>query len=345
MAYTTINKSSLNFNVSTWTGNNNARTISGVGFQPDLVWEKCTSNTYSNILTDSVRGKTKQIRSDTSAGEGTSTQGITAFNSDGYVLGTQNEFANNGNTFVGWNWKAGTSFTNDASSTGVGTIDSAGSVNAAAGLSIIEFTGTGANGTVAHGLGAAPAMIIFKELQQGYAWRVYHKSLANTQKLELSVPNAVSTDATAFNSTSPTSTVFSVGSSGGTNYNGSRIIAYCYAEKQGYSKFGRYQGNSNANGPFINLGFRPSFFMAKATGRSESWYIFDNKRLGYNPDNNQSYADSNSTQGTTDYIDMLSNGIKFKYNSVGLNGNNENYIYMAFGQSIVGTNNQPNNAR
>ena len=342
MAYTTINKSGDYFNTSLWSGDGNAQTISGVGFQPDWLWTKCRSDTYSHILTDAVRGITKQLKSEGSASELTNAQGVTAFNADGYVLGTQADFAVNGNTFVGWGWKA-----NGAGSANTdGSISSTVSVNATSGFSIVSYTGTGANATIGHGLGSVPKMIITKALGASNSWGVYHASLGNNKYLYLDATQAALSATAMWNDTTPTSSFFSVGTSGASNASGA-MIAYCFAEKTGYSKISSYVGNGSTDGTFVYTGFKPSFLLIKeTTNTTASWRLVDNKRIGYNPNNIQLYPNLTNAESTSEYIvDILSNGFKARTTDTGVNKSNSTYIYIAIGQSIVGSNNVPCTAR
>ena len=352
MAYTTINKSTAHFNTNLWLGNTSGQTISGVGFKPDLNWSKCRSNGYAHQLIDSVRGITKQLNSNDAAAEGTNANGITAFNSDGYSIGTQPEFSNNGNTFAGWSWKAGTSFSNSAGANGA-SIASTGSINTTAGFSIISYTGSGSNATVAHGLGVAPKMIIFKNRNDTASWRVAHDSIGWNKSLFLDNANAAQTEPTYFYSTAPTNQVFYLGTNGGANANNNNIIAYCFAEKQGYSKFGGYTGNgsSSGDGSFIYTGFKPSFLMVKRTNGAKDWHIFDTARSTSNVVKSQLEPNTSNAETTSsNWVDMLSNGFKWRIASGDgqygdVNGDGDTYIYMAFGQSIVGSNNVPATAR
>ena len=348
MAYTTINKSSSFMNPKIYTGNGSAKTISGVGFQPDLLWTKCRSNTYSHIWVDSVRGITKQISSNTNAVEATNAQGVTAFNSDGYVLGTQNEFANNGNTFVGWSWKAGTAVSGNTS--GSGTYKSyTGSVNATAGFSIIKYTGNGTNGmTIPHHLGAVPKLIIVKRLDGSgnWNWQVYHTSLGATKYIGLNDTTGAGTSSSRWYDVEPTSSVFTLGNDSDVNVNDATFVAYSFSEIPGHSKFGSYIGNGDANGTFVYTGFKPAFVMVKQTNASgEDWFICDNKREGYNTENNRLLPNLSSAESTDSPIDLLSNGFKARLSGANVNGSGASYIFMAFGQTLVGTNNIPNNAR
>jgi hypothetical protein len=345
MAYTTINKSTDYFNTKLYTGNGSAGNAqTGVGFKPDWLWIKNRTNAQEHWLADIVRGTTKFIESNSNNAESSDgATGLASFDSDGFTVNGSARTNQNSESMVAWNWLAGGS---QGSSNTDGSINTTyTSVNTTAGFSISKYTGTGSNATVGHGLGVAPSMILFKNLSSARTWIVYHKSIGATKNLYLDLNNAENTASDTFQDTAPTSTVFSIGTSVGVNESGDDIIAYCFAEKTGYSKFGVYQGNSNADGAFIYTGFKPAFINIKAKSRSESWYMFDNKRIGRNPDNEQLYSDATSTEATTDYIDILSNGFKLRQNNVGLNGTGETYVYMAFGQSLVGTNDIPCTAR
>ena len=241
MAYTTINKSTAHFNTKLHSGTGSTTTITGVGFQPDWTWFKSRSNANNHALYDAVRGASKLIRSNSGTAEQTNTA-LSAFTSDGVTLTGGDSFTNaSGYTYASWNWKAGGG---QGSSNTDGSINTTyTSVNTTAGFSISSYTGTGANATVGHGLGVAPKMIIFKNLNTVTDWDVYHGSLANTERLHLNAGDAKNTAAQAFNSTSPTTSVFSVGTADNTNKSSSPMIAYCFADVQGYSKFGSYTGN------------------------------------------------------------------------------------------------------
>ena len=347
MAFTTINKSTDHFNTKLYTGNGTAigsggQAITGVGFQPDWTWIKLRNGAAQHVLFDVVRGVTKRIYSSTNSAESTNAESLTAFGTDGFTLGNNAGVNENGDTYVSWNWKAGNA---QGSSNTDGSINTTyTSVNTTAGFSIVKYTGTGSNATVGHGLGVAPSMILFKNLSSARTWIVYHKGIGATKNLYLDLNNSVNTASDTFNNTAPTSTVFSVGTSVGTNESGDDIIAYCFAEKTGYSKFGKYTGNGNADGTFVYTGFKPAWIMVKPTVTADNWVMFDNKRLGYNPDNNFLYANGTNSENDADIIDLVSNG--FKMRSSGNTSNRaEEFIYMAFGQSLVGTNNIPCTAR
>ena len=335
MAYTDIDKPSDYFNTSAvWSGDDSEHTISGIEHQPDFTWIKGVNIGTQHYLFDSVRGATKILISNGTNAEFTVAQTLKSWNSDGFVLGTSDDVNGSGRTYVSWNWKAGTSFTNDASSTGIGSIDSAGSFNNDAGFSIVSWTGTLANGTVKHGLNTAPKMILIKCRGTGSrSWVVYHDSIGNTKHLTLQETDAAATSSASFNNTSPTSSVFSLGSSNNANDN-TTMIAYCFAEKQGYSKFGSYTGNGNADGPFVYTGFKPAFVMAKKSSGTEDWSITDNKMNTFNVCNNKLRPNSTSQESTGNaHIDFLSNGFKWKSTSGEFNASSSTYIYMAFAEN------------
>jgi hypothetical protein len=335
MSYTTINKHTDYFNAKLYTGtgaDNNA--ITGVGFQPDFTWLKSRSVGEGHYLQDAVRGATKHLHSQNTDAEATQSNALKSFNSDGFTVGDEADINTNNSTNVSWNWKA-----NGAGSANTdGSINSTVSVNTTAGFSIVSFTGTGANATVGHGLGVAPKVIITKSRANAENWGFYHEDIGNTKQFVLNTTGALTGASSAYyNNTSPTSTLFSVGTADSTN-DAANMIAYCFAEKRGYSKIGSYTGNGNANGTFIYLGFKPSFIMLKGNN-SENWMMYDNKREGYNVDNDSIHPNTSDAEGTADDIDILSNGFKIRRATGLLGDSGVNYYYMAIGQSLVGSNN------
>ena len=324
------------FNTVLYTGNGGTQSITGVGFQPDFTWSRARSIVENHVLYDSVRGATKDLRSDMTQAENTNSAGLTAFGSDGFSIGSAFFVNKNAATYVAWNWKAGTAFSNDASATGVGSIDSAGSVNTDVGFSIIKWTAvaSSATQTMAHGLGAVPKMIIMKNRERAVDWAVYHESIGNTHGLELNTTDASADDSGWWNDTTPTSTVFTTGNGNGYRTGGvaEDYIAYCFAEVDGYSKFGSYTGNGSTDGPFVYTGFRPAWVMVKRTNDTGYWPITNNKTLGYNPDNNELYANTSQVEATSDSMDYLSNGFKVRWTSSEGNANGSTYIYMAFAE-------------
>ena len=343
MAYSAILKPSTLMNTKLYTGNGGTNAQTGVGFQPDWVWLKQRSGSAaSHKLYDSVRGTTKYIASNNTGAEATDSNGLTAFGTDGFTVGSSAGTNANNETYVGWNWKAGTSFSNSAGANGA-SLASTGSVNTTSGFSIISFAGASAVSTVAHGLGVAPKMIIFKNRSDADAWGVYHESIGSNAALYLN-ENA-GNDGTLWNNTAPTSSVFTVQNNSAVNGSGNNIIAYCFAGKQGYSKFGAYSGNGNDNGTFVYTGFKTAFLMVKITNAGNDWIIMDNKRTPFNPMGEELKPNTSGASSTNTRWDQLSNGFKFRNTGDAVNGSGKNYIYMAFGQSIVGTNNVPATAR
>jgi len=334
------------FNAVTWSGDNTSpRAISTVGFQSDLVWIKSRSNGTAHVLFDAIRGSGETLTSNSTDSEITNSQFgyVSAFNSDGFSLtaGTYPGYESGdtnmtGRTYVGWNWKAnGAGVSNDD-----GSITSTVSANATAGFSVVTYTANGASAqTIGHGLNAVPAMIITKVRNNaGGNWGVYHKSVGNTGALFLNIPNGTGTSSLYWNNTTPTSSVFSVGSNNtDTNWSTYNFVAYCFAEVEGYSKFGSYTGNGITDGPFIYCGFKPRYIVIKGSTVATSWYAFDTARSTYNediialnPDNSNSEASALSTYG----IDILSNGFKIRQPAgYGLNNSGQTYIYAAFAEN------------
>ena len=339
MAYTTINKPSATaFNTKLYTGNYSTNVITGVGFQSDMTWIKSRSSAQSHVITDAVRGITKNIYPNSTDGQDTVSSGITAFGSDGFTLGANNGFNENSATFASWNWKAN----------GAGSANTDGSINTTytsanttAGFSIIQYTGNGSAGaTIGHGLGTVPKMFIVKKISSTGAWNVYHEKIGNTGGISLDLTGGTDTNIGYWNNTSPTSSVLSLGSSAQVNGSGVTYICYVFSEKQGYSKFSSYTGNGNADGTFSYTGFKPAFVMLKKTSGTGNWQLFDNKRAGYNPDNDVLRPNLSNVECTSCVeIDMLSNGYKLKNTDGDGNTSGGTYIYMAFAEApLVGTN-------
>tara|TARA_Y100000592_G_scaffold11308_1_gene16015 strand:+ start:870 stop:1892 length:1023 start_codon:yes stop_codon:yes gene_type:complete len=337
-----INKPNLHFNPRLYTGTGSALSVTGVGFQPDLVWLKDRDSSGWHFWTDAVRGVTKTIFSNTNNAEGTETGGLTAFGTDGYSVGTHSNINTNGNDIVSMNWKAANSA---GSSNSDGTITSTVSANTTAGFSIVKWTnGTSNVQTIGHGLGVAPKFIIMKVLSSTGSWNTYHESIGNTHGLYLNSTAAKEDNVAFFNDTSPTSTVFTTGTNG--NLVNNTLVAYCFAEKKGFSKFGSYTGNGDVDGPFIYLGFKPAFVIIKQVNTTNHWYMWDNKRDPDNPTNLYSRPDTTDVEGSYDWLDLVSNGIKIRNTSSGASTNGGTYIYMAWAENpIVGSNNIPATAR
>tara|TARA_R100000541_G_scaffold10568_1_gene18506 strand:+ start:18 stop:1025 length:1008 start_codon:yes stop_codon:yes gene_type:complete len=321
-------------NTKLYTGNGGTNAQTGVGFKPDLVWIKNrTASGEGHHWYDIVRGVTKRIRSDTSAAQTTVSTGLTAFGTDGFTVGSTAGVNGNGNGIASWNWKAGTSFTNDASSTGIGSIDSSGSFNNDAGFSIVSYTGNSPTATtIKHGLNSIPQMIIFKRLVGVGNMTVYHQSLGNTKGIFLTTTAASDTSAGYFNNTTPTSSVFSVANSGDTNSNGNAMIAYCFTEKQGYSKIGSYTGTGT--NVYINTGFKVGWLLVKVSDGTNGWLVIDATRSPANPQGKYIYANTDGTEGTVTYGEFFSNGFGWKgTNSIAVNQSGKNYIYYAIAEN------------
>jgi len=334
------------FNTKLYTGNGSTNAQTGVGFLPSWTWIKNRGDTHAHVLVDAVRGVTKELRSSGDNAEITTTNSFTSFDSDGFTLGADStdSYNKNSNNYVSWNWKAN----------GQGSSNTDGSINTTytsadttSGFSIVKYTGTGSNATVGTGLNAVPKMIIVKCLDQTHWWFTYHVSLGNTKHITLNTTNAVSgASAVYWNNTTPTSSVFSIGTDTGVNQSGQDYIAYCFAEKQGFSKFGSYSANNNADGPMIYTGFAPAFVMIKSSNDTRDWCILDNKRPSYNVVNKDLRANETDVESTQDRLDFLSNGFKLRNASGAYNSTGNTYIYMAFAEEpLVSSNSVPATAR
>ena len=339
MAYTTIKKPSDYFNTKLYTGNGSTQNITGVGFQPDLIWLKDRDATDWHWWNDAVRGATKTIFSNVTNAESTQATSITAFDTDGFTLGNDGSVNRNNDNYVGWNWLGA----NGTASNTDGSITSTVSANTTSGFSIVSYTGNATDGaTVGHGLGAVPDMLIGKDLSDTSSWGIWHKDLTNAgYKLSFNT-DAQADDPALFGGssrTAPTSSVFTLGVGGGLNGANANIV-YAFTSIKGFSKFGSYTGNGNSDGPFIYTGFKPAFVMIKSSSQAETnWVIVDNKREGYNPDNNRLFPDSNQVESTSDVVDLLSNGFKLISGAGSSNGPSYTHIYMAFAEEpLVGDN-------
>jgi len=346
MAYSTIVKPSVYFNTKLYTGTGNSLNVTSVGFQPDMVWIKDRTGTNNHEIADAVRGANYQIYPNLTNAQTNAGGHLTAFASDGFTLGTDGATNTNNSNYVAWNWKAN----GQGSSNTDGSINTTyTSVNTTAGFSISTYTGTGSNATIGHGLGVAPKMIIIKSRSHAKDWTVYHASLGNTKWLELSGSAGEQTNSNRWNNTSPTNQVFSVGVDSGINGSGYTYVAYCFAEKTGYSKFGSYVGNGNADGTFVYTGFKPAFVMTKKTSGTSSWDMHDTKRDTFNVATKHLLAEDAGAEGSTVVLDILSNGFKFRTSNGDRNASGATYIFMAFAEEPLvansGSNGVPATAR
>ncbi len=348
MAYTTIDKPTDYFNTVTWSGDDTSpRNITGVGFQPDLVWGKVKSRIGNHWLIDSNRGTTgslyRVLNADDTATEQTTNSGgttsygvVTTIGTDGFTvadgsLGDLN-VNNTGDTYVSWNWLAGGS----ASSNTDGSITSTVSANTTAGFSIVSWTGSNANATIGHGLSSAPEFITIKNRNDASSWLTYLTTIGAGNFLRLNETNASASGSTPFNNTASTSSVFSVGANNDTNGSSDSMIAYCFSSVRGYSKIGRYTGNGSSDGTFVYTGFKPAWVMIKRTDTTNNWLMYDNKR---DPDNLvggilfPNLSNAEDVQTTNNILDFTSNGFKLRSSSAATNASGGSYIYMCFSEN------------
>ena len=331
----TIVKGNTVMDATLYTANASTQVITNAaGFKPDFVWTKSRTGAYSHQLWDSIRGVNTWLQSNSTTAEQTGTAQLTSFNSNGFTLGAnENSNYTNGYAAVGWQWQAGQG-TNTTNTNG--TITSTVSVNASAGFSVVTYTGTGANATVGHGLGVAPSMVIVKRRDAApYSWIVWQSALAGTEYLILESTNAKGTAATVWNSTVPTSSVFSLGSNATPNSSGGTYVAYCWSQIAGYSAFGSYTGNGSTDGPFVYLGFRPKYLLVKSSSLAQNWTIFDSSRNPYNAADLLLYPQYSNAenQDTGQAIDLISNGFKVRNSNANENTNGATYIYIAYAEN------------
>jgi hypothetical protein len=347
MPFSNIDKPNKYFTAKTFTGTGASQSITGLEFSPDFVWLKSRSTVANHYLYDIIRGANNQLLSNATSAESTVADRMTAFNSDGFTVGSSSEVNGSGNTTVAWTW--------DANGTGVsntnGTISSTVSANTTSGFSIVSYTGNGSSSaTVGHGLGVAPKMIILKRRNASDAWYVMHKSLTSNNNVFLNLTDAqqsVSTYTAGLISTSPTSSVFSFvnGSTvNNVNASGATYIAYCFAEVKGFSKFGSFLGNGSADGRFVYTGFKPAFLMWKRSDSSSSWAIIDSTRDTYNVTTKYLIPNASDAEASTTFLDFVSNG--FKLRTTSLNESGGTYIYMCFAENpFVSSKSIPTTAR
>jgi len=332
MAYTTIDDPSAYFQTVLWTGNGSTQSITFGGnsdLQPDWLWFKRRNGTNDHNVFDTTRGLTERQWPNLTSASDSGSNGISAL-TDGFTSGTfYGDVNSNGNTFVTWQWKCngGTTTTNDASSTGVGNVDSVYQANTTAGFSIVTFDLTGDSGdkTIAHGLGQAPDVIFFKNRDDARNWAMHHHTQTPPQYMTPNTNAAVASSDNFNNSTDPTSTVFSLE----TSWHGAhKHVAYCFAEVQGYSKFGSYKGNGGSQ--FVYTGFAPAFLIEKRSSNTSTWTLYDNKRSPFNERSEVLHPEGNDAEETySSAPDFLSNGFAPRG---AINDNGETVIYMAFAE-------------
>ncbi len=339
MAYTTIDDPSAHFQTVTYTGGGNGSSVTFSGnsdLQLDWLWVKRRDSTGNSKVFDTSRGigSGSEPYLTTTTNEQEQTYGyLTSVDSDGFTWDTTDSSVGaSSNTYVAWAWKANggttTSFSESGNNPGGDR-----QANTTAGFSIIDYVGTGAVGTIEHGLGKVPEWIVFKDRSSdGDNWFVYHQGTGNVGGLRLDTNVATGSDSNRFNNTSPTTSVFTVGASGGVNDDGKATIAYCFAPIQGYSSFGKYKGNGQGDGPFLYMGFKPRWVMFKRTDAGEEWYIYDTVRDPINVMDRKLFADINNAESQSETLDFVSNGVKLRNSSSAFNTNGGTYVYMAFAE-------------
>jgi len=342
MAYTTIDDPTKYFQVKKYTGNGTAIGSGGLAvtldsdtnLQPDLVWSKNKDDATGHRWTDSARGVTKQFFCNNENGEATDSEGLTAFNSDGFTVGNDDGWNTSGEDVRAWCWKE----------------------DATAGFDMVTYTGNGSARTISHSLSAVPNWMVVKcRSEDSKPWAVYHSkntSAPATDFLSLNNTNATADTSAYWNDTTPTSSVFTVGTTNDVNKDSQTYIAYLWRQKQGFSKFGKYIGNNNADGPFVYCGFKPAFVLLKNTGASQNWFIYDNKDFGINTvvdatNNRPLFAnepDTSASAGMYKFL-FLSNGFKIVESGAQTNGSGNTFIYMAFAEApFTNSNGVPSNA-
>ena len=328
-----IAEGNKHFNALIYTGNGTDDRSLTVGFQPDLTILKQRDATKNWYWYDSIRGANKQLLSNATNAEAEIADRMQAFESNGIQIGASSEINNNTSPYINYSWKGGGSTASNSD----GSITSSVRANTTAGFSIVTYTGTGSTATVGHGLGVAPNAIFIKgRVATGGDgnWNVYHSGIGATKYLLLNSATAADTSSGAFNDTAPTSSVFTVNTFADSNGSTKTFVAYCFSEVAGYSKFGSYVGNNNADGTFVYLGFRPAWVMIKNTeAGSTAWYILDNKRDPDNPAQEYLAVEDAGGEGTYVFYDFLSNGFKLRNTGAAQNPNGQKVIYMAFAES------------
>ena len=299
------------FNTKLYTGNSGTQAITGVGFAPNIVWLKRRDAYAGWKQFDTVRGVNKPMATNSSNSQGSDTNMLTAFGSDGFTLGSSTDVNNNTSPNVSWNW-----------------IEKAGVCD------IVSFTGNGSARTISHSLGSVPTFYVVKSRSNTTSWACYHQSQGPTKIAGLfNDQSAPESNANFFNNTEPTSSVFSVGSDNTLNGNGRTFIAYLFGDTS-MSKMGSYIGNGNADGTFVPLNFSPAMILVKCTSASnENWMMVDNKRIGFNTKNEQLFPNTPDDEETNTEVNFLSNGFKLLRDNSRMNGTNATYMYLAFAEN------------
>ena len=355
MAYTTIDDGSAYFHAQLFTGNDATdRAITNDAnagdFKPDWLWLKNRDSASTNMTFDSSRltssEATLSLRANATNAEADKVDVFGGFETDGFTVdGSDSDTNSNGHKFVAWQWKAngGTTASNTA-----GDITTTVQANTTAGFSIFTYTGTGTDGdTIGHGLGAVPNWIWIKARSIANDQTIYHSantSAPETEFLAMQGTDATSDSSTRWSDTAPTSTLITLGNNAGVNGNTYTYVGYAFAEKQGYSKFGKYTGNNDADGTFVYTGFKPAWLMVKRSSAVQGWLIWDSKRASVNTASAPLTANETSSEDTPD-ADLLSNGFKLRTADTSNNAAST-YIYMAFAEHpFVSSEGVPTTAR
>jgi hypothetical protein len=353
MAYTTIDDPSAHFQTLLYTGNSSTQSVTFSGnsdLQPDFVWTKCRSNASDNFLHDTNRGVHKNIHTNTNETETDNSNGLTAFNSDGFSMGNVGGMNFNNQTYVGWGWKANGATTTTISAGGDIGRETVSQVNTTAGFNICTYTGSGSQTSFGHSLGAVPHWIMIKNRDQNDDWFVWHQDLNNNQGLEINTQSGIGTTNGYMGNEAPTSTFVGLGDGSDTNASGEKYVAYLFSEKQGYSKFSSYIGNANANGPYVYTGFKPAWLMLRNVTNGEDWLIWDVERdeinaLG-NPMTGRLKANDTIAEVNGNDIDFLANGFKIRTDSGYANQSGAVILYFAFAENpFVSSEGVPTTAR
>jgi len=337
MAYTNIDDPSAYFQAKVYTGTGSSQSITFDGnsdMQPDLWWQINRDLARGTYVADSSRGVTKYLTTFTSNADSTVSNYVTSFDTDGFTLGNGDTAVNNsGQSFITWNWKCNGGTT---SSNTTGSINSTVQANTDAGFNIVTWTSNGSAGqTIGHGLGVAPDMVILKNRSATEAWQVYHQGIGAGKHLMLNSSNAEAANTNIWSNTSPTSTLFYAGTNTFSS-NSDEIVMYCFAEKQGYSKFGKYIGNGSSDGTFVYTGFKPRWIIQKnASTAATSWFIYDSVRDTGNPLSKRLAANVADAETSATYspFDFCSNGFKLRDGTDIWNESGSTHIYMAFAEN------------
>ncbi len=317
------------FNTILYTGTGSSNALTGLGFQPDLVWVKRRNGSADHKLTDSTRGVTKSLEPNDTTNEATDTNGLTAFGSDGFTVGSDAAYNNSSDTYVAWAWRCagGTTATNSE-----GNHDCTLQTNAKAGFSIMTLANyTSASGvTLGHGLDTAPSFYMHKPLGNTKPWHVYHSGIGATKAMIWNTTASAATAIGYWANTAPTADVLSLGNTFAGTGNG---IVYAWSEIEGYSKFSSYVGNGDANGPFVYTGFRPRFLIIKAADSSQTWFMYDTERSTFNPVNRYLYGQRDLSEDTAGSIniDFLASGFKIRNSRSDTNTSGDTYLSMCWG--------------